>query len=60
MYYTIKRIRTDLTAQGWDVISTNTLDGRYYHAEHRILKRTISGRKDQFKHDAIIELSQFQ
>ena len=53
MQPTINAIRQQLTLQGWDVISTNTLEGRYYHAENCKLGRTIAGLKDQFKHEAL-------
>lgn len=54
---TINTIRLLLTEQGWEVVSTNTRDGRFYHAEHFEMKRSFSGRKDSFKHQALQQLA---
>lgn len=45
----INTLRTELTNQGWEVISFNTREGRYYHAEHASLKRSIEGSLETFR-----------
>ena len=52
----IRAIRLFLEEQGWEVVATNTRNGRFYHAEHRELKRSFAGLKDGFKHQAQQEL----
>ena len=49
---TLNAIRTQLTNQGWEVVSFNTRDGRYYHAEHTGFKRSIEGNLEAFKDQA--------
>ena len=49
---TLNALRTQLTNQGWEVVSFNTRDGRYYHAEHTGLKRSIEGNLKAFKASA--------
>ena len=49
---TINTIRTLLTQQGWEVISFNTRDGRFYHAENIGIKRSIEGNLETFKDQA--------
>ena len=56
MYYSVRTCRILLEEQGWDVVAFNTPEGRYYHAEHRELKRSFEGRKTFFKHQAVKEL----
>lgn len=53
----INTVRQLLTEQGWEVVSTNSKNGRFYHAEHVGLKRSFSGRKDSFKHQALQQLA---
>tara|TARA_B100000401_G_scaffold370881_1_gene269806 strand:+ start:830 stop:997 length:168 start_codon:yes stop_codon:yes gene_type:complete len=48
----INTVRQLLTEQGWEVVSTNSRNGRFYHAEHVGMKRSFSGRKDFFKAQA--------
>ena len=53
---TINAIRTQLTNQGWEVVSFNTRDGRYYHAENTGIKRSIEGNLQAFKAKAQVEI----